>query len=238
MANQKANADARALLQQALRREPCLTRAWYLLAMTHQMAIVNSWTDDLATSVRDLAHVCEEFAVHHPHDPGLRIATAYLAVYTGDRSFAMGQLREAIALDPNAATAYSLYGQTLSMDGRADEAIEQFELAVRLSPRDSGLGSIHLAVALCQFARERYDEMLRAALLAVQTRPDLPFPYGAVAVARAYLGDLPKAKSAVDKLLELAPHMSTQLIQVLGASTEPDVVDRFVSGLRRAGFPG
>jgi adenylate cyclase len=232
------NSEARSLFEQALRRDPMLPIAWYSLAMAHQRAIFNQWSPDPGRTLQEMKEVCAEFGRLYPNDSGLHVASAYAAVYSGERRSAMARLREAIDLDPNASTAYSLYGQTLAMENDADDAIEQFELAMRLSPRDSELWSIHIGVALCHFVAERYEDMLQSAQLAVITRPDMPFPYGTVAVARAYLGDVDEARAAVKIMRELEPQTSLQGVQAVSASVHPDILARYLEGLRRAGVGG
>ena len=232
------NSEARSLFEQALRKDPMMPMAWYSLAMTHQRAIFNQWTPDSRQALQGMKDVCSEFARLYPNDSGLHVVSAYAAVYSGERRSAMARLREAIDLDPNASTAYSLYGQTLAMENEPDDAIEQFELAMRLSPRDSELWSIYIGIALCHFVAERYQDMLQSAQLALRTRPDMPFPYGTLAVARAYLGDLEEAQTAVKIMRELEPHTSLRGVQLMGASTRPDILARYLEGLRRAGVEG
>lgn len=231
------NTKARTLFEQALRREPMIPLAWFQLVMTHQRDVVNQWSSDAAGSVRAMAATCAEFARHCPTDPRLQVASAFADVYLGERRQAMGRLREAIALDPNATSAYSLYGQTLAMANEPDEAIEQFEVAMRLSPRDAELWSLHTSVALCHFVAGRYAEMLEWADRAVLTRPELPFPYGTVAVAHASLGHDAEARAAVAEMLTIAPNTSARGVEPILRSTNPEIGERYVAALRRAGLP-
>jgi hypothetical protein len=108
---------------------------------------------------------------------------------------------------------------------------------MRLSPRDSDLWSIQTAVALCHFVGERYDEMLRWALQAVETKRDAPFPYGTVAVAQVCLGDLEHAQVSAQRMLELEPGTSARGVGAILRSTNADIAARYISGLRRAGVP-
>jgi TolB-like protein/predicted Zn-dependent protease len=233
-----ANVEARSLFEQALTRDPMQPMAWFALAMTHQRSIVNQWSADARRSLHEMKETCAEFRRRHPDDPRLSIATAYADVFSGERQSAMARLREGIELDPNAAVAYSLYGQTLAMEHRPDEAIEQFEQAMRLSPRDSDLWSVQLGIALCHFVAERYADMLEWAELALRTNPAMPFPHSAVAVAHAYLGDDERARAAVQSTLDLEPRTTASRVQAFAASTDPEIIARYVEGLRRAGFPG
>jgi len=233
----KDNAHARALLGDALKREQHLPIAWYALALTHQQDIVNQWCESPRESLGALMVVCEEFSRLYPFDAWSQITSAYLDVYRGQRGAAMARLKEAIEMDPNACLAYGLYGQTLAMAREPDHALEQFEQALRLSPRDTERWSIHTGVALAHFVAERYEETLHAAREASRVRADMAFPYGVMASAHALLGNLPEAKAALGALFDVAPKTTRQGLVSIMASTEPDIGARFLDGLTRAGFP-
>jgi adenylate cyclase len=232
------NAAACSLFEQALRRERALPLAWYGLAMTHQRAIVNQWSLDVGHSLRAMKSVCADFRREYAGHPALQIASAYIDIYAGDRGAAAFRLREALEVDPNATTAYCLYGQTLAMDDKPDEAIEQFELAMRLSPRDQERWRVQTGIALCHFVAGRYQHMLQAAKRTVETQPDVPFAYGTLAVARTYLDDLEGARDAVSAMLALEPNTSVRGLSAIVTAIHPDVVARYVSALQRAGVPG
>ena len=123
------------------------------------------------------------------------------------------------------------------MGSEPEAAIEQFELAIRLSPRDAELWSVQCAMALCHFVAERHDEMLQWAERAVQAQPNLPFPRGTVAVARTCLGDQEGAAAAVRAMLALEPSTSVRGLAAFLGSTNPEIAARYLEGLRRAGVP-
>jgi adenylate cyclase len=237
MRTKGSNREAREAFERALKLDTSLPLAWYSLAMTHQQAILNQWSQSLNASLCDMSEVCADFARWHPGDPWLHIASAYVSVYSGERDSAISRLRDAIALDPNAAIAYSLYGQTLAMANRPDEAIEQFELATRLSPKDSDLWSVQSGIALSHFVAERYDDMLRWAQLAARTKPDMPFPRGIIAVAQVCLGNQDEARQSLGKMIELEPASSVRGMETIVRSTNREIVERYVNALRRAGAP-
>jgi TolB-like protein/Tfp pilus assembly protein PilF len=234
----KDNFEARSLFEQALRRERSLPGAWYGLAMTYQRAIVQQWEPDPGAVLRRMTTVCGDYARLYPNDAGVHVAFGYVHVYSGDRVAAISRLRDAIELDPNAIAAYRLYGQALAMENQPDDAIEQFELAMRLSPRDPERWMMLTAVGLCHFVAERYDDMLLSAERALEMQPEMPFPYGTVAVARAYSGDVEGARAAVRRMLELEPGTSLRGLSAIVAAIHPEIVSRYAAGLERAGVPG
>lgn len=230
------NVEARALFERAVRKDSGLGLAWYSLAITHQRDIVNQWSQDPRQSLLCMKQVYAEFFRYHPRDPWLSIIAAYLSVYSGERDAAMSRLTEAIHLNPNAASAYSLYGQTLAMANEPDQAIQQFDTALRISPLDSERWSLYTAVALAHFVAQRYQETVAWAQKATSLRPEVPFPHGTLASALGHLGRIPEAKKALETMIELTPNASMKGMETLIASTNKDIAQRYQAGLRAAGL--
>ncbi|HEX9639876.1 MAG TPA: FlgO family outer membrane protein [Candidatus Krumholzibacteria bacterium] len=233
---QEGNAEARGLFERAVSKDPGLALAWYSLAMTHQREIVNQWSPDPAQCLVGMKQVYEEFSRWHPREPWLAIVAAYISVYSGQREAAMSRLAEAIHLNPNAAAAYSLYGQTLAMANEPDRAIDQFDTALRIGPLDPERWSLYTAIALAHFVAERYQETVAWAERATNLRPDVPFPHGTLASALGHLGRLPEARRALEVMVKLAPTASMKGMETLIASTNRDIAQRYQAGLRVAGL--
>jgi TolB-like protein/Tfp pilus assembly protein PilF len=232
------NARARVLLSEALRRDGHMPLAWYSLALTHQQDIINQWATSPRDSLTGLAEICSEFERRYPTEAWSHVVSAYLDVYQGRRDAAMSRLREAIEIDPNACAAYGLYGQTLAMAREPDQGLEQFELALRLSPKDRERWSIYTGIALAHFVAERYEETIATAKEAARIRPNVAFAYGAMASAQAHLGNLGEARTALETMLRIEPKTTQSgIVSVLG-STEKDIGARYLAGLRLAGLPG
>lgn len=232
-----ANAQARQYLLEAVRAEPALDWAWFLLGLTYQQEVINGWGSTQAAPLGELLELSKRYATVHPRSPRMRIIGAYASVYQGDRLGAHEQAHEARELAPNLTSAYSIIGQTLAMAGEPDTAIEQFEVALRLSPRDQDAWSIKTALALAHFVAERYEDTLAWAESAAEARPDAAFPHGTVAVASAYLGDESKAKQSLGRMLSLQPNPTRQGFATIVASTDPAIAQRYLAGLRLAGLP-
>jgi adenylate cyclase len=180
--------------------------------------------------------VCTELKRLYPDEAGSQIAAAYLDVYAGRREGAMDRLCRAIELDPNMASAYGLYGQTLAMAKEPDRSLEQFETALSLSPRDTERWSIYIGMALAHFAAARYERAIEAAQIAMRLRPTLPFTHGVIASARAHLGDLEQARAAVLSMLDSQPSTQLSAVEFLMASVDAEIAARYLAGLERAGL--
>jgi adenylate cyclase len=229
------NEAARSHLMAAVRRDPDQPLAWYTLALSHQQDILNQWAAPSETLTR-LADIVTEFLRVHPSDPRAAIAAAYVDIYTGRRDAAAIRLKSAIELNPNLADAYSLYGQTLAMAGDPDPALEQFEMALRLSPGDSEGWRILTSVALAHFVAERYEESIVWVEKAIAASPTVAFCYGVLATCHAHLGNLLDAKAAMRSMQRIEPTLSLGGFGALMASTDQRIAERYVAGLRRAGL--
>lgn len=230
------NAQARSLLGEALHRDRHMPLAWYTLALTHQQDLINQWSEHPQRSIAALQEVGSEFERYYPDEAGAQVACAYLDVYKGQRDSAMARLAAAIDIDPNTCLAYTLYGQTLAMAGEPDRGLEQFDVALRLNPKDTERWSTYVGMALAHFVAERYEDAVASATNAVRVRPSAAFPYAVLASAHALLGNLTEARQALRTMLHLQPSMSARGIAAVTGSTDKDIGKRFLEGLRRAGL--
>lgn len=234
--NPLANSQARSFLLRALQLEPDSAWPLYLLTMSHQQDLVNQWTPDPQWSLKTLIALAGEYQRRHPTDPRAQLTSAYASLYVGKHERAAELLQQSLEGGPNLHLSYLLWGQTLAMRGLPDDAIEQFEIASRLSPRDVDLWSVRTATALAHFVADRLEEALRWARTALEMRPDLVFTYGTVASISALLGDLPTARELVAQMVIKNPHINLERFAPLVASTQPDIAKRYLEGLKTAGL--
>jgi tetratricopeptide (TPR) repeat protein len=231
------NALAREHLQIAVSKDPYLSSGWYLLAQTYQQDLVHQWAQAPRDTLQRLIEVSAAFERHHAGNAGARLIAAYVELYRGQREAAAERVRAALEAGPNLARAYSVYGQVLAMGNEPDAALEQLEMSLRLSPRDTERWAAHAASALAHFVAERHAEAAMHAEEAVSRAPELPFTQAIVASLNVWAGNLERARRALTALEALHPSMSVSGFGVINSSTDPDIARRFLDGLRRAGLP-
>ena len=230
------NETARRWLTEALTRDREMPMAWHLLARTYQREIVHTWCTDLQASMQGLLRTCDEFEKEHPDHPQAHFASAWPAIYVGERDTALWRLSESLAQDPNCAPGRSLYGQLLAMASEPDRGLEQIELAMRLSPRDPERWTFDLAGALAHFVAERYEETIAWAKRAAQKNPRAGLAYGTMAAAMGLLGQSDAGKQAVQKMIANASHGSMHSLRLIASATDTHIRTRFVSSLERLGL--
>jgi Tfp pilus assembly protein PilF len=230
------NLRARGLLKEALRRDRGLPLAWYTLAMTYRIELLNRWADDLATSFQGLHETGKAYAEAHPDDAGHHVVAAYVHMLSRDLTGANEHLESALSIEPNHCTAYSVLAQSMAYGGKADQAIERFEMALRLRPVSPENWQLFVGKALCHFVQERYEDSLQWADRALAMQPSMAVSIATRAVACSYLGDERAARLAVAELKRAAPHVDLATLRALSVAADPATAERFLAGLQRAGL--
>ncbi len=164
--------------------------------------------------------------------------TAFLS---DDFDTAREMVDRAVALNPNAAMAWSHRGWTCQITGQPDEAIRSFERAIRLSPFDPWRFSTFTGMSFAFIGLGRFDEAVVAAKKAIRKNDNSSRIYLCLAAALAHLGREAEVRETVARLLELEPnfHISDWI------KRKSDWIDRsgqgrsqlYIEGLRKAGLP-
>jgi adenylate cyclase len=228
-------AKALDLLEKALAIDPNYPLALSLAGWCHAQRSVYNWVEDIAASQAKARAMAERAAELSGDDP---IVLAILgAVHTFVRNFGTARvlLDRAVALDPNAAWAWSRLGWVETYSDRPQEAIGHFERALRLSPLDPmnfnnyvGLGSAYQVVG-------EFDKSAAYFQRALQERPNAKWIYRNLAPALAGAGRNDEAKLAFDEMLRAYPDLTiTKFKQAMVFS--PDALERMAVHMRKLGM--
>lgn len=231
--NPATNREARQIFESALRQEPSLRLALYGRSLSFQRAIVEQW-EDSRTTVVELHRSALTFNEHYPDDAWARLISAYAAIYTANAPSAEDNVQRALILEPSSLRGRSLHGQLLAMRGEVHEAIEQLEMALRLSPLSPERWAVECAIALAHFAAENYEASIPWAERAAKCETAGVMPFGILASSLAHLGERKAAAKAISRVLERNPNFTTDQFRPMVASTRADIAERFVSGLTKA----
>jgi tetratricopeptide (TPR) repeat protein len=119
--------------------------------------------------------------------------------------------------------------------GKAENAIERAEQAIRLSPFDSCNFRSHHALAIACFFRRRYQDAVDAAQNAVDYNPHFGPARAVLAAALLRVGRAAEAKAAVRAMLECEPNFTIRAFLVV--ELEPVVFAPFAHAWRELGWP-
>ena len=142
------------LLEQALAIDPQYPLALSLAGWCHAQRSVYNWADDIAASQATARSLAERAAEMSGDDPVILAVLGAVHTFVRNYGTARVLLERAVALDPNAAWAWSRLGWLENYADRPEKAIMNFERALRLSPIDPmnfnnyvGIGSAHEVAA-------------------------------------------------------------------------------------------
>jgi TolB-like protein/class 3 adenylate cyclase len=167
----------------------------------------------------------------------LAMAGDALAFVVGEVEEGATLVSRAINLDPNQAIARNWGGWTHLWLGDVDAAIEQFHVALRLSPLDPWIITAQTGLANAHFLAGRNEEASSWAATAVRQQPNYVAAQRIMMACHAMSGHLEKARQACAFALQLDP---TQRIAGMKDRTlfrRAQDVERLTQAYRIAGMP-
>lgn len=149
---------------------------------------------------------------------------------------AIEALQYALELNSCLAVAYCGLGNSLAYEGRLDEAIQQFESAIKLSPHDPFRWAFYSYRSLAHLFRGEFEEAASWARNAVRIPNAQYWARAHLVAALGHLGDQAQTAPVLKDLLEKKPAFSLDFArQHLFYLKRGDQLDIYLEGLRKAG---
>jgi TolB-like protein len=199
---------------------------------------VNGWASDYAQDVTEATRLARR-ATELGRDDAVALCWGgfTLAYVAGDIDTGMSFVGQALELNRNLAAAWDCSGWVRIFLGEHELAIEHFQQALRLSPRDPGLWHTQVGMAYAHLLAGHNDE---AALLVQEALHHRPTFVGAVrilAASKALGGRAEDAKKAVERVLQLDPTIRVSNLKDRVSHLRPHDFAKYADGLRKAGLP-
>ncbi len=169
-------------------------------------------------------------------DSWAHIALGYLKMMERDTDAAINELTRALYLNPNSATAFGIRAVANAFGARAQEALEDSDQAIRLSPRDPQMPYFMAAKFVANFLESNLEEAIRIANQTIEMRPEYVGALRLKTSALAHLGRLDEAREILARVLELQPDTNLAgLEQALPYATDQGM-RYFLEGMKLAGL--
>jgi adenylate cyclase len=157
---------------------------------------------------------------------------AYLLKKDYDKAIAEGKL--ATELAPNSAFAATIFGWTLRSVGQYEDAMKEYDRALRLDPLDTQLLLTHVGTTYLMM--RRYDDSISACKKALQKNPKSLAAHLTLAMAYSSLDKMEEAHAAASDVLKISPNFSVEhFAKALPYKYEEDRVF-MADALRKAGL--
>ncbi len=231
-------AESVRLARQALAIDPGYAPAMARLALSQTMRRSRHWVSDGSPDVEEGIRMARQAIAVGGDDPWvLDLAGLALSTLAGDNEAAIAALDRAIVLNPNFALGFGHRALILAYLNRPEEAILSAEQAIRLSPFDPAMFAFCEALALAHLTLGRYDDGLRWAEAAMRENSGLPALRYKLSLC-GHLGRYEEARECCCRMREAhAEPTITALSRDMPRGVTPEVADRFIEGLRKAGVP-
>ncbi|MCP4316036.1 MAG: tetratricopeptide repeat protein [Hyphomicrobiales bacterium] len=233
----KHNAEARSLLNKAVKIDPNSAIAFGQLAMSHLIEVGLGWAEVPAKNLAVASRAAKAALALDNRDAYAIGLMGVVERNQGRFEDAYASFEKALELNPNLAMAFGAFGSALALGGESERAIVQLKQAIRLSPHDPMIPTWFAYLAFAEFVSNRYGDAIQWARRAVKQRPDFAGGYRVLAASCAHQGELSQARTAVRKLLAAAPHSTLGYVRKLRIFKNQADMDRYLDGLRKAGLP-
>ena len=218
------------LLQQAIDRDPHYGPALASAAFCRHQLELNGWANDRDSNRQaalDLVRRALRVAADDPDVLG-RAAIVH-GRFSEDIDIAIGLIDRCLAFNPSFAIGWHWSGVLRIWAGQPDLALEHFETALRLSPRDR-VAFYLIGIGEALFLKRSFAEAVAKLLASLEQLPTHAVTYRLAACCYAHMGRLDEARKIVGRLRLITPVVVPSVTPYRNA----DHRELFLSGLRLA----
>ncbi len=195
---------------------------------------------EVASVLLDAEQAADRVLCAHSGSAPARFVNALVAKIRGQFDAELTQLKAAIAANRGYAPACAEMGMAMALSGRAEEALQPIERALRLDPQSfiRSYWEYYMCVAYAHLGR--WEETARWCERSIASNPEYTGPYVALAATCSWLGRSADGANAVAEFAKRRPDTTVQGIRAWLASPDPKVTmarERVIEGLRRVRLP-
>ena len=222
------------MFQRAIELDPQYCRAHTGLAFTYGRDTRFFGTPDREEWFRLMLESAQRAVALDETDADARTMLVRYYQGVGRADDAVAEAKRAIQLNPHNADANNMMGGSLSLaSARYEEGIPWLERALQLNPSDPQHQVFVINLALAHLGAGRYDEAIRLAREANRRQPDFLEGLIVQATSLGYLERAEEARAVIAGHGESAPGFIERHV-----TYAPELKDRLLEGLRRAGLVG
>jgi tetratricopeptide (TPR) repeat protein len=226
------NEAARALFEQALKIDPEDPDALAGSAATYASDFRFGWRSSEIDFEAKIVGQADRAISLAPNATSAFLSKASYLNLSHRRNEALSVSNAGLAVNPNLAALYALRGVAEDSLGRFDQAKTDLQLAMRLSPRDPGIGFWHVQMGDVALNSGQLDVAIDEYLHAIDAGFRTWIPYGNLAAVYALKGKKEQSQAELAEALRLKPDLTVKWF-IAHAPNLP----KNVEGLRKAGLP-
>lgn len=227
----EGNAHGRRLFNEASEIAPDYGRVFSSLSRTHNLDWRYSWSPSPEESLNSAVELAQRAISLDRLDARGFSESGFASLYMKQHEKAIAEYTRALELNPNDADIIAEYADALVYTGEPAKSVELLQRAMRLNPYYPDWYLWYLADAYITL--ERYADVV--ATVRRMRNPDEGRRM--LAASYAYLGMTKEAQAEAEAVLRSHPNFTIERWRHRPPYRDPDVLERFVQGLRMAGLP-
>ncbi|WP_245310846.1 tetratricopeptide repeat protein [Bradyrhizobium valentinum] len=218
--------------------DPEFAAAYALGARCYMQRKAFGWSTDAAQERIEARRLARRAIELDTDDPSvLAMAGHALAYVVGEVEEGAALLTRAINLDPNLVIARQWSGFTQLWLGNVDAAIEQFKIALRLSPLDPRSFNALTGLAYAHFYAGRSEDASSCAAAAIRLQSKFVPAQLILAACHAISGRVQEAREVCARAMQLDPTLRISGIKDWGPNRRPEDIEKLAQAFRIAGVP-
>ncbi len=234
--NLQSNLKSQDLLRESLALDPNFASAYSRLAYAIVLSMVYFDVPPDAEKMDEALAAAERAIELDDQDANSYFTIGRVHLARQEYDLAIDALKYALELNPCLAVTYCGLGDSLAYAGRLDEAIEQFEIAIRLSPHDPFRWAFYSYRSLAHLFRDEFADAVSWARKSVAIPNAQYWASAHLVAALGHLGDSKQAGLAVAKLNQIKPEFSLDFAREhLFYLKRTDQIEMYLEGLKKAG---
>jgi adenylate cyclase len=229
---------ARALIDAALEIDPDYGQALSYAAWCRAFSVFFNWSEVEENDRKDGLAMARRAIEVDPEDATtLRMVANVIAILSRDHETARGHIDKSLKYDPNSPFGWACRGWINVWDENPEDAKQDFEKALRLSPLDPWAFHFANGMTFALVGLGEYEAALPWARQAARDMPGWIATQRGLALTHGHLGNTEEAAEAAKRILEIDPDFTISRFEKSSPFIGGPVQQRLFDGLRKAGVP-
>ena len=228
------NLIGRQLLEEAIALDPNYTAAYTQLGVIHIVDAAYGWVESRDKSIKAAEELANKALSLDDSHSGAYVLLSAVKSMSGEIEKAVALRRKAVALSPNSANPHAWLGVILTgIEGKAEEAIEEFKIARRLNPFPPNWILNYSAVAYR--VNGEYEKAIEILQKVIKRRPDEWLSHFELAACYGLLGREEEARTAAAEVIRIRPNFTIEKLYQHPYGDKANK-ERTIEVLRKAGL--
>jgi adenylate cyclase len=232
--NKEDHVRAQQLIEEAIAVDPQYAGAYRFLGATYVMEQVMGWSKSPEQSLERALEMAQKALALDASFAEAYALVGRIHLARGEYEKAIAKGEQAYALDSNSSHVLAALAYSLQYAGRAEEAIEFYEKAIRLDPIPPSWFLFGLGRSYCDAAR--YEEAIVAYKKLLDRTPNDLWAHIGLTATYSLAGREEEARAAAAEALKIDSKLSVECFRTWPYKDQA-YVDRLIDALRKAGIP-